>query len=143
MKPRRFSLSRWISLVASCLVLAASSCAITQQVVVYRVSGETSPVIEIDVGARALLELQSHAGTGYEWQLAVTEDNGASLVTVGRATTRAIAPGVIGGAQVWTFPVEGKRAGNGLLHFELVRPWEKETPPAQRVTIPFRVDSKE
>lgn len=80
-------------------------------------------------GKEFSITLHANHTTGYSWRLATTLDP-ANLKLISNvynvsASHALAAPGL----EVWTFGTEGQ--GTVLLHFEYVRPFEKDTPPVK------------
>ncbi len=85
--------------------------------------------IRVLAGKEFSITLHANHTTGYSWRLATTLDP-ASLKLISNvysiSASHALgAPGV----EVWTFGTAAK--GTVLLHFEYVRPFEKNAPPAK------------
>ena len=80
-------------------------------------------------GKEFSITLHANHTTGYSWRLATTLDPAnlklISNVYNASASHALAAPGL----EVWTFGTEGQ--GTVLLHFEYVRPFEKDTPPVK------------
>jgi len=98
-------------------------------------SDPTRPVA-VNAGHTFILRLRSNPTTGYIWELAEPLKEGI-LCFIDRKyqpdkTDRVGA----GGAEIWTFKAEGK--GEARINLKYVRPWEKDTPPAQ--TAQFRIN---
>jgi predicted secreted protein len=85
--------------------------------------------IRVLAGQEFSITLHANHTTGYSWRLVTTLDP-ANLKLIGNvynvSTSHSLgAPGV----EVWTFGTAAK--GTVQLHFELVRPWDKDAPPAK------------
>jgi inhibitor of cysteine peptidase len=88
--------------------------------------------IEVATGQEFTVTLKSNPSTGYGWQLAtpVDETKVKFLRSVFNApkTDRVGAPGV----ELWIFEAVGK--GETTISLKYVRPWEKDTAPAETAT---------
>jgi inhibitor of cysteine peptidase len=87
------------------------------------------PAIEARVNQDFVITLESNRTTGYEWQLAQSPDkNMLALVESEYQAPQNNLAGA-GGKEVWTF--KALAAGEARIFFKYIRPWEKDTPPAQ------------
>ncbi len=94
--------------------------------------------ISIASGRKFSVTFVSNKTTGYGWQVAGPFDrNVLELKTSAYIPSRANLAGADGN-EVWTF--KALRPGSCVIHFEYVRPWEKNTPPAESkdITIVIR-----
>ena len=99
---------------------------------------------EARVGDTLRLELKAATGTGYQWIFAGCEgdpaDPKAPLTPQfnfrkGEGVIEPLEPGKPGGPAHWVFEFKAANAGSTTLHFMLVRPWEKDTKPADTRTL--------
>ena len=82
------------------------------------------------MGKDFVIELDSNPTTGYRWQLARPLDN-----TIIKLIKTEYTPGKekligAGGKERWTFKATNK--GEASIYLKYVRPWEKDTAPANR-----------
>jgi len=93
--------------------------------------------ITLEVGQRAVIELESNATTGYQW--APTAEPDARVVSV--VSDTYVAPGsqLAGAGGTQKIVVEGVAAGTTTLALGYSRPWEKDTPPARTATFDITV----
>jgi inhibitor of cysteine peptidase len=99
--------------------------------------------VSVRVGQTFTLKLRSNPTTGYVWALAEPLSEGI-IRFIGREYSAEKTDRVgAGGAEIWTFRAVG--IGETQIGLKYVRPWEKDTAPAETVT--FRVfgggDTKE
>ena len=83
--------------------------------------------IEVEVGRRFTISLESNATTGYQWKLAPPDEDALMLVHWEYEVPETDLVGA-GGRELWTFKAVGQGEATILLGY--VRPWEADTPPA-------------
>ena len=97
------------------------------------------------------VELKTNAGTGYQWIFVGCDDRPTSGGTAG--TPQVAVPGFDwkkgqvpataadrpGGPVLHVFEFTAGSPGSSTLAFALVRPWEKDTPPADRRQLTVQV----
>lgn len=94
--------------------------------------------ISITSGRKFAITFSSNKTTGYGWQVAEPFDrNVLELKTSVYIPSRSNLASA-GGNEVWTF--KALRPGSSVVHFEYVRPREKNVPPAEAkdITIVIR-----
>jgi inhibitor of cysteine peptidase len=95
--------------------------------------------VQLAVGQRVTVTLDSNPSTGYAWVLA--DSVGGALARDGAPvyTQRPAEPGMVGvgGEQVWTF--RAARAGTGTLRLTYGRSFEPDAEPAETFTAPVVV----
>ena len=85
-------------------------------------------VIESQVGNNFTIKLEANATTGYEWQFTKPlEEDILQLISSEYLPDKTELLGA-GGKQVWIF--KALKSGKTTIYFKYVRPWEKNTPPA-------------
>jgi len=103
-----------------------------------RVFSDPERPVDIAVGRKFALVLQSNRTTGYRWEISSAGD--AAVVKLAGAEYMppdTKLPGA-GGKEVWTFEAAGK--GRTEISLRYVRPWEKDVPPAKSVTFKVKVE---
>jgi inhibitor of cysteine peptidase len=94
---------------------------------------DTDETLEASVGEDVVISMESNQTTGYQWKLKETPDAGIlKFISSKYAPDNGAAVGS-GGNEIWVFKAVG--AGKTALHFEYVRPWEKDTPSAKVKTV--------
>ncbi|MCK9614430.1 MAG: serine hydrolase [Candidatus Omnitrophica bacterium] len=97
--------------------------------------------IKVEVGQNFTITLEANATTGYEWQFAKPlDENSFKLISseyVADETNRIGA----GGRQIWI--LKALKAGETVISFKYVRPWEKDTPPAKEESFLINVTGAE
>lgn len=116
---------------------------------------DRSSSMSATTGDTIRVELKTSAGTGYQWIFVGCDDRPASG---GTATTPQVAvPGFDwkkgqvpptaadrpGGPVLHVFEFTAGVPGSSTLAFALVRPWEKDTPPADRRQLTVQVKPAE
>jgi len=91
----------------------------------------------LDASDTVFISLDYNAGTGYEW--ACTADPEGVLVQTDKVTEDRAEPGVVGGPLRDTFTFRAQQPGEVVLTFNLVRPWEAGTAPAETQVYAFTV----
>lgn len=103
------------------------------------------------VGDTIRVELKTNAGTGYHWIFVGCDDRPASGATSVAPTVAvpgfdwksgqvpASAADRPGGPVLHVFEFSAASPGRSTLAFALVRPWEKDTPPADRRQLSVQV----
>lgn len=86
--------------------------------------------IEVQVGQKFTIRMESNPTTGYGWQLSDSLDNEIILVTNTFIPPDSQLCGA-GGHEVWTF--KAMHAGRAKISMEYVRPWEKDQPARTNV----------
>lgn len=90
-------------------------------------------------GGTLTVRLQSNVTTGYGWS--VVKNDPKALKLMGKPkyeSPKQVIPGA-GGHQVFSFQATGAIGTNTVLVLEYKRPWEKDTPPAQTLTLNVRI----
>ena len=95
-------------------------------------SSSTSP-IEVKVGEKFVISLESNPTTGYQWQLA--EPLNTSILELVGSEYKAPETKLVGagGEERWTFKAVGE--GETKIYLEYARPWEKDVAPAKSETF--------
>ncbi|HEX6291659.1 MAG TPA: protease inhibitor I42 family protein [Herpetosiphonaceae bacterium] len=89
--------------------------------------------VDVALGQVFTIRLESNPSTGYQWQLAQPVDE--SIVKLEGSEYQppaTVLPGA-GGTEAWTFRAVGQ--GETSIALKYIRPWEKETPPAEQQTF--------
>ncbi|MCX7120471.1 MAG: protease inhibitor I42 family protein [Gammaproteobacteria bacterium] len=86
------------------------------------------------------IELKSNPSTGYSWHWHATKGDENLLSLVSHKYSAPTNKKLVGapGMEIWTFKAKnGNYAVNQVGHIvmDYARPWEKNTPPASRVTF--------
>lgn len=100
-----------------------------------RVCDDPFTPLQVRVGERFIIRLESNRTTGYQWQL--VQEPYTSIVKVDTVIYKTKASGLTGagGEELWYLtPLE---PGETTLIFQYCRVWEKDVPPAKYVQ--FRV----
>ena len=92
-------------------------------------SQSSADVDVLDASDTVFISLDYNAGTGYEW--VCTADREGVLEQVDKTTENRAEGGVAGGPLRDTFTFRAQSPGDVVLTFNLVRPWEKDVPPAE------------
>lgn len=100
-------------------------------------SQSSSDVDVLDASDTVFISLDYNAGTGYEW--VCTADREGVLEQVDKTTENRAEEGVAGGPLRDTFTFRAQSPGEVVLTFNLVRPWEKDVPPAETQVYAFTV----
>lgn len=90
---------------------------------------------QLDVGLAFVAELYLSAGTGFAWTARGYDE---SIVTLAEERTRPVrGTDAVGAKQMHTMNFKALKPGKTTITFELKRPWESTTPPAEvrRTTI--------
>lgn len=112
---------------------------------------DRSTSMSAGLGDTIRVELKTNAGTGYQWIFVGCDDRPASGGTAD--TPRVAVPGFDwrkgevqataadrpGGPVLYVFEFKAGAAGTSTLSFALVRPWEKNTAPADRRQLVVQV----
>ncbi|MDZ4164856.1 MAG: protease inhibitor I42 family protein [Smithellaceae bacterium] len=87
--------------------------------------------LEAALGEEFTIVLASNATTGYGWSLARPLDETVIRLIGSVYRVPETNPAVVGagGKEIWTFSAVGK--GKTEIFLKYVRPWEKDTPPAE------------
>jgi len=88
--------------------------------------------VKTRIGSHFVIVLDSNPTTGHGWQLGKSFDKTMFEVTEIRyepSNGKRLAGA--GGKQTWMF--RALRAGNAVIDFEYLRPWEKDIPPVKKV----------
>jgi len=96
--------------------------------------------LESRVGWDVVITLASNRTTGYRWQLAEPVDKNILKLATVKYTPDQTGRVGSGGKEVWIFKAIG--AGETVVSFKYVRPWEKNTPPANTQALTVRVREK-
>ena len=88
-----------------------------------------------------MVPLDYNAGTGYEWQCTLSGDEGALFIASEDDEDLAKDQNIDGGPLRHWVTMRAAKPGNAVLTCELVRPWEKDTEPAETQAYSFTVDS--
>jgi inhibitor of cysteine peptidase len=94
--------------------------------------------VKTRTGDRFVIVLDSNPTTGYGWQLGQSFDKTAFEVLEIRyepSNDKRLAGA--GGKQTWMF--RALRAGNAVIDFEYLRPWEKDIPPVKKIRFAVTV----
>ncbi len=91
-------------------------------------AAESKPRV-VKVGQEFTIRLQSNATTGYKWQFAKPPDE--NFLKLLRSDYKHPASKLVGagGEEIWTF--KALTEGKTTIELNYVRPWEKDTKPAQ------------
>lgn len=97
-------------------------------------------VTPLAVGGKLSIRLRFHGGTGYSWTLQ-QPPAGTVLEKDGETTGPAepAKPGLAGGPMETHVTWLAAGPGQTTLVYELRRPWEKDAPPARKVTLDVTV----
>jgi len=97
----------------------------------------TSGQLDVVVGREFSLTLASNVTTGYQWELAEPLDE--AIVKLVGSRYQAPKTNLVGagGQEVWTFRAVGR--GQTKIKLKYVRPWEKDTPPAETASYTVSV----
>jgi inhibitor of cysteine peptidase len=96
--------------------------------------------IKIKEGRTFTIHLASNPTTGFKWQLAGPLDR-SILTEAGHKYIRPASNLIgAGGKEIWKFKAIGK--GKTVIEMEYVRPWEKNTEPAQRASFKITVSER-
>lgn len=103
-----------------------------------RVFSDPGKPVNVTVGRKFALVLESNPTTGYRWERSAAED--AAVVKFLRTEYREPGTGLIGagGKEVLTLEAIGK--GKTEISLKYVRPWDKDIPPAKSVSFKVNVD---
>ena len=123
--------------LASLAALTLSGCAANSQ------SGSSSSgsLVTLDAEGVVMVPLDYNAGTGYEWQCTLSGDEGALFIASEDDEDLAKDQDIDGGPLRHWVTMRAAKPGNAVLTCELVRPWEKDTKPAETQVYSFTVDS--
>ena len=122
---------RPLGLLAVVVVAACSAPSPTVQLP--RVNGP----LQVVKGEQLTISLEANPTTGFAWELAAPLDTKVvALVSHDYQRSDAARVGA-GGTDVWVFKAIG--AGSTTIALEYRRPWEKDSPPADRKTYPIVV----
>jgi len=99
---------------------------------------ETSETVDAETGQHFDVSLESNPSTGYSWQTTKSPD-GKIVQLLNSHYVDPSSGGAVGapGQEVWQFQAIG--AGSTTMVLEYARPWELDTPPAQRYTLNINV----
>jgi len=133
---------RYLSLLTLALLVAAGYFLSTQitgapEARVPEYSDPARPV-KTRIGSHFVIVLDSNPTTGYGWQLGESFDKTMFEVTEIRyepSNGKRLAGA--GGKQTWMF--RALCAGNAVIDFEYLRPWEKDIPPVKKVRFAVTV----
>lgn len=96
--------------------------------------------IQMTVRKSFVVTLESNKTTGYEWQLAKPLDrNTLKFVSSKYVAGDSNLIGA-GGKEEWTFMA--LKPGKTTISLKYVRPWEKDAPPAKKVTFVVVISGK-
>lgn len=86
--------------------------------------------IDVKVGRKFIICLESNPTTGYKWEIAKPLDN--SIVKFVYSSYKPGRRKLLGGAgrELWVFKAVGR--GKTEIWFKYVRPWEKGIPPIDK-----------
>ncbi len=131
---QRTWLLMWSVLLVGWYGLTACSAAASPLVVGPEDHGQT---VTLQVGQTLEVRLPANPTTGYEWQVREVDD--AVLQTLGEPQFVAEDSERLGagGVQVWRF--QAQAVGTTTLDMVYVRPWETDTPPAERFYLTVTV----
>ena len=123
--------------LASLAALTLSGCAANSQ------SGSSSSgsLVTLDAEGVVMVPLDYNAETGYEWQCTLSGDEGALFIASEDDEDLAKDQDIDGGPLRHWVTMRAAKPGNAVLTCELVRPWEKDTKPAETQVYSFTVDS--
>ena len=126
-----------IAALASLAALSLSGCAANSQ------SGSSSSgsLVTLDAEGVVMVPLDYNAGTGYEWQCTLSGDEGALFIASEDDEDLAKDQDIDGGPLRHWVTMRAAKPGNAVLTCELVRPWEKDTKPAETQVYSFTIDS--
>lgn len=105
--------------------------------------------VAVRAGGRLIVQLSSHAGTGYQWRC--TNPSVASSIlrpdfdvekATGQEVPRSTPPEMVGGGVITTFDFTALAAGECQVAFALERPWEKQRIPAETRVLCVKVQAK-
>jgi len=131
--------------LASCtglLAVLVSGCAMLQPAApVSLLAGDAGKPVRLEPGQQLKLTLVSNHTTGYSWIWANPVNPVLAQVGEPQYTpSQSARDGVVGagGTQTWTF--QATKPGQTVLKMEYRRPWSMQTPAAQTLTYPVKVD---
>lgn len=110
------------------------------------------------VGDTLRVELKAATGTGYQWVFAGCDSTPATAATApateptvlkplfdwkkGEGKVEPTSPGKPGAPAYTVFEFSAAEAGHSTMHFVLVRPWEKNTAPADKRSLQMTVKNR-
>lgn len=105
--------------------------------------------VAVRAGERLIVRLNSHAGTGYQWQCTVPSVESSILrpdfdieKATGQEVPQSTPPEMVGGGLITTFEFTALAAGECQVAFALERPWEKQRIPAETRVLYVKVQAK-
>ena len=104
-------------------------------------SSSSGSLVTLDAEGVVMVPLDYNAGTGYEWQCTLSGDEGALFIASEDDEDLAKDQNIDGGPLRHWVTMRAAKPGNAVLTCELVRPWEKDTEPAETQAYSFTVDS--
>lgn len=117
------------------MLVAGAGCHRTTRVV--NLTSETVPQdLVVPNHDQVVIELLANSGTGFVWQVSPFD---TASVTLTNTATRALHATLPGAQAVTAFTFKGVKPGSTLLQFALLRPWEKNTLPAETRAITLTV----
>ena len=128
MKRSKFVTIITYSILAVLLILTAGYSGVALAAAESEYSDPDTP-IEVDVGQKFVVALESNASTGYQWQFA-DRLTGKGVLKVVKRQYHPPASNHIGapGKELWTFKAVGE--GETIILMGYVHSWDMYTPPA-------------
>ncbi|QYY36124.1 protease inhibitor I42 family protein [Ruficoccus sp. ZRK36] len=109
--------------------------------------GSNGSTLLLKVGESFVVSLPTNASTGYSWELS---DSYKSVLRQGGGNTQNMtsdhqtamndgAPAMLGAPTLKSWTFTASKAGEAPLHFEYLRPWEKDSDPAKVFEVTIKV----
>ena len=115
--------------LAAGLWLGGTSMGCAEMVDVSVTAEDSGRPVAVRVGQNLLVKLPDLGGAGFSWQVA---GNNRAVLEPGEPRSET-SPGASGGVRI--FPFKALKPGRLELTFTSSRPWERDRPPAQKVTF--------
>jgi inhibitor of cysteine peptidase len=97
----------------------------------------TGPVA---IGSKIEVHAAGNPTTGYSWAVKEVKGDAVKAGEV-KYTPTPVAPKIVGSGGEFTIPLEAVKAGKAEVIMVYARPWEKDQPPAQSVTLTVEVQA--